>query len=335
MHNAVKSNVDWNAFGATAGMLSVPFSIDRSPYYQVQIPVWRWRGGTGKSLLILGGNHGDEYEGPLAIFKLIRALEGRQVNGAITVIPSLNAPAAMAAKRCSPLDGGNMNRAFPGSASGTPTQRIANHMEVEVMPQHDMVFDLHSGGTTMEHISCALCEENPDKTMNNKQIDAMSALGMPYGFVAGTNSSSPTSMGAARRAGVLGVSGEFGGGGTATRQSIEGAAQAIDGLLLHLGITESRLISEVSTDKVEMGILDLRRQSQFVYASETGWFEPAVSLNEPVLKGQIAGWMYNPERPKAAAVPYHFEEDGIVISRRLPTASQPGDCLYNIARPAV
>ena len=40
------------------------------------------------------------------------------MRGCLTILPITNAPAVRAGRRCSPIDGGNLNRAFPGDASG-------------------------------------------------------------------------------------------------------------------------------------------------------------------------------------------------------------------------
>jgi predicted deacylase len=142
--------------------LGMPFSIDRSPYFQVKVPVAVIRNGAGPSVLLMAGNHGDEYEGELCLARLIRRLEPARIRGRITILPTANMPAVMAAKRCSPLDGGNLNRAFPGDPKGNPTSRLAHFLEKELFPRHDVVFDIHSGGTSMEHLPVALIERDDD-----------------------------------------------------------------------------------------------------------------------------------------------------------------------------
>src|ERR1700754_1285451 len=145
MHTGLVHTLDFDRNGKTLSHLSIPFSIDRSPYFQIKVPICLIRNGEGPSLLLMAGNHGDEYEGELSLAKLIRRLDRKQIRGRLTILPMANAPAVMAAKRCSPLDGGNLNRAFPGDPSGTPTTRLAYFLETELFPRHDVVFDIHSG----------------------------------------------------------------------------------------------------------------------------------------------------------------------------------------------
>ncbi len=78
------------------------------------MPVTVIKHGEGPTALFTGANHGDEYEGPIALTKLRSAIDYIDVQGRIIMIPALNLPAFRAGKRTSPIDDGNMNRAFPG-----------------------------------------------------------------------------------------------------------------------------------------------------------------------------------------------------------------------------
>src|SRR6218665_3881078 len=121
MHSGIVNPIDFAQDGRQAGHLAIPYSVDRSPYYQIRIPILRVKNGEGPSLLLMAGNHGDEYEGELQLARLMRLLDVETIRGTVTILPTVNNPAVMAAKRCSPFDGGNLNRAFPGAPAGTPT----------------------------------------------------------------------------------------------------------------------------------------------------------------------------------------------------------------------
>ncbi|MBE1205229.1 succinylglutamate desuccinylase/aspartoacylase family protein [Aminobacter carboxidus] len=334
MHSGLVHSLDFDRDGKTLAHLSIPFSIDRSPYFQVKVPICQVRNGEGPSVLLMAGNHGDEYEGELSLARLIRKLDAARIKGRITILPMANTPAVMAAKRCSPLDGGNLNRAFPGDLAGTPTGRLAHFLEKELFPRHDIVFDLHSGGTSMEHLPTALVERNADHPARHQRAVAlMQALGMPYGFIADNGAASPTSMGAARRAGAIGISGEFGGGGTATIDSMAITARAIDNLLIAADVTGEPVLASPSGPVDETRLLSLSRHSQGIYATRRGWFEPATRLGDRVTAGQLAGWYHDLERLDLPEEALHFAEAGIVISRRLHTMCEAGDCLLQVAEP--
>jgi predicted deacylase len=313
--------------------LSIPFSVDRSPYFQVKVPMVRFKRGTGPRILLMAGNHGDEYEGELSLMRLIRRLDPGMIKGEITILPLANAPAAMAARRRSPLDNGNLNRAFPGDLGGSPTFRIAHFLERELFPRHDVVFDLHSGGTTMAHLPCALIERQAPPDRFAQALGLMKATGLGHGFVAENGSTAPTSMAAAARAGAIGLSGEFGGGGTVTPETMAATSEAIDNLLLTLGVVEDRVLSPQSVDRGPMQLLALDSHEQSIFATRRGWFEPSVVLGARVETGDVAGWYHDLSRIDMPEETLRFQQSGIVIAHRLPADSEAGDCLIQVARP--
>ncbi|MDX3978841.1 succinylglutamate desuccinylase/aspartoacylase family protein [Shinella sp.] len=334
MHSGIVNPIDLAQDGRQAGHLAIPYSVDRSPYYQIRIPILRLKNGAGPSVLLMAGNHGDEYEGELQLGRLMRLLDVDKIRGAITILPMANLPAVMAAKRCSPFDGGNLNRAFPGDPAGTPTARMAHFLEHTLFPAHDVVLDLHSGGTSMAHLPCTLIERQADAARFERSVSLMRAMGASHAFIADNGPTAPTSMGAASRAGTIGLSGEFGGGGTVTPETMAFTAAAIDRLLVALGLVEAPVLSRAPLPAPQaLQLLSLSRHSQGIYASRRGWFEPAVALGAVVSAGDLAGWYHDLERLEQAEEALHFAEGGIVISHRLHCDSQAGDCLIQVAEP--
>ena len=66
--------------------------------------------------LVLAGNHGDEYAGPLAAMRLLQELQPDHVRGRVIVIPVLSSPASRANTRTRP-SGANFSRTFPSLAT--------------------------------------------------------------------------------------------------------------------------------------------------------------------------------------------------------------------------
>ncbi|KNY14936.1 deacylase [Shinella sp. SUS2] len=334
MHSGLVNPIDLFREGRQAGHLAIPYSVDRSPYYQIRIPILRLKNGEGPSLLLMAGNHGDEYEGELQLGRLMRQLDITKIRGAVTILPMANLPAVMVAKRCSPFDGGNLNRAFPGDPAGTPTARLAHFLEHDLFPHHDAVLDLHSGGTSMAHLSCTLIERQADAERFARAVTLMRAMGAAHAFIADNGPAAPTSMGAAGRAGTIGLSGEFGGGGTVSPESMAFTAAAIDRLLVALGIAGEPVLSRGPlAAPPALQLLSLSRHSQGIYAGRRGWFEPAVPLGAHVSAGDLAGWYHDLERLEQPEEALRFAEGGIVISHRLHCDSQAGDCLIQVAEP--
>jgi len=94
--------VPFDEDGVHHGFLRLPFSRDDSAWGSVMIPITVIRQGTGPCVLLTGGNHGDEYEGPVVLQELALTLSPTIVTGCIIIVPALNYPAFRAATRTSP-----------------------------------------------------------------------------------------------------------------------------------------------------------------------------------------------------------------------------------------
>ena len=101
----VSTRVDFDAPGRQTGFLRVPHSTHASAYGWIPVPVVCLRHGDGPTVLLMAGNHGDEYEGQVALMHLARTLRAEDVQGRLILLPAVNFPAADAGRRTSPLDG--------------------------------------------------------------------------------------------------------------------------------------------------------------------------------------------------------------------------------------
>jgi N-alpha-acetyl-L-2,4-diaminobutyrate deacetylase len=127
--NPITPTIDLEAEGVQHGHLKLPHSSDDSAWGAIMIPITVVRSGAGPTALLTGGNHGDEYEGPVALFDLTNKLRPEEVTGRVIIVPAMNYPAFLAARRTSPIDGGNMNRVFPGRPDGGVTEKIADYFQ--------------------------------------------------------------------------------------------------------------------------------------------------------------------------------------------------------------
>src|SRR5690349_9910953 len=143
------TTIDYEKEGKQIGFLGVPQSTNTAGWATQYLPIAVIKNGSGPTALLFGGNHGDEYEGTVTLPKLARALDPAQVNGRIIMIPMLNSPAGQAGTRLSPVDGKNMNRAFPGERNGTITSMVAHYVYNALFPLSDLVIDIHSGGRSI------------------------------------------------------------------------------------------------------------------------------------------------------------------------------------------
>ena len=63
MHTVVFSDVRLGGDGEDHGANRIPYSVDRLPHYRMVTLIHRVQKGSGLSILLIGGNQVDEYEG--------------------------------------------------------------------------------------------------------------------------------------------------------------------------------------------------------------------------------------------------------------------------------
>jgi uncharacterized protein len=151
------TDIDYNKKGKQIGYLYLPYSVTRSAYGNIAVPIAVIANGRGPTVLLQAGTHGDEYEGQIALCKLIRTLEAGSVAGRVIVLTATNLPAVIAGTRVSPLDGGNLNRAYPGDPDSGPTKAIAHYVDSVIFPMTDYHLDLHSGGSSLDYQPLSRC----------------------------------------------------------------------------------------------------------------------------------------------------------------------------------
>ena len=133
----------------------------------------------GKGLAAFGGNHGNEYEGPMAIKHILREISTLDVAGRIILVPVLNVAAFAVGTRESTADDGlKLNRLFVTGAAEPPapasiTHRIVSFVRDCIWPHVHMVIDVHSGGEVARmalSVSFTPRRDDPELTDAREQI---------------------------------------------------------------------------------------------------------------------------------------------------------------------
>lgn len=326
------TSIDFDRPGKQQGFLQVPYSHNLGGWANVLIPITVVARGTGPTVLVLGGNHGDEYQGQIAAMKLARELTPEMLMGRVVLIPSLNFPAARAGTRLSPLDGMNMNRAFPGEAEGPVTSQIAHYLRTVLFPISDVVIDIHSGGRSMEFLPCAHMHLVPDLEQRQQMLAAMLAWNTDFAFLYADIAGSGLLPVEAENQGKLVVTTELG-GGEAIPASVHRIAQSgLRNVLIHVGVLMGEEQSRVSLGLPETILTQALGRDDYLLAPESGIFEVLVDLGEPVRCGQSVGLIHHLERPDRAPEVITSASDGYLVTMRAPCLTQQGDCLAVIAQ---
>jgi predicted deacylase len=324
----IASEIDFEKEGKQRGFLRLPHSTHASAYGWIPIPIACIKNGEGPTVLLTAGNHGDEYEGQVALMKLIRRLEPADVKGRIIILSSLNFPAALAGRRVSPIDDGNLNRSFPGNPDGTVTQMIAQYVETVLLPMSNVALDLHSGGSSLMYIPAALTHHYEDSAQAAKVKELLDVFGAPISFIFIMPQGEDRTLSAgADRKGLLHIGTELGGGGTVQPHVLRIAEEGLARVLMHVGALRRPLTDAPppKTRHLVVGGVDY-----FVYAPDSGLFEPHVDLGAEVKAGQSAGAIHFQDTPWREPTIVHFPRDGVVICKRIPGRTERGDCLFHL-----
>lgn len=328
----VDSDVDFDGPGKQTGFLRVPHSVHRSAYGWIPVPAAVIANGEGPTILLMAGVHGDEYEGQIALTKLVHDLSPENVRGRVIILTAANFPAAEAGLRTSPIDGVNMNREFPGDPRGGPSRMIAHYIETVLMPKVDYMMDLHSGGTSLVYPPTLLRGTGHTEAEARKLQKFQAAFDLPYAWVftggGGSASTAPTALGAANRNGVTGVMAELGGGGTVARDILQMTERGLKRVLHALDMLPG-YEPDASRSTRELNA----RGS--VYAYQGGLFEPFKDIADNVGKGEVVGLIHHPGTPWQDPDPVTSPYDGLVLCKRAMGQVRLGDAVFQIAADAV
>ncbi|KAA3499093.1 N-alpha-acetyl diaminobutyric acid deacetylase DoeB [Rhizobium rhizogenes] len=321
----ITPSVDFDAKGVQHGHLRLPYSRDDSAWGSVMIPICIIANGEGPTALLTGGNHGDEYEGPAALFELAHTLDPGEVSGRIIIVPALNYPAFRAGTRTSPIDRGNLNRSFPGRPDGTVTEKIADYVTRHLIPLADIVLDFHSGGRTLDFLPYAAAHELPDKVQETRCFEAVAAFAAPYSMKMLEIDAVGMLDTTVEELGKVFVTTELGGAGTASARSIDIARKGSLNLLRHAGILAG------SPDVQPSRWLDMPSSDCFTFAEDDGLVAFVRDLGDAVTAGEIIARVYPVGKTGLAPVDYRASMHGVLAARHVPGLIKAGDCLSVIA----
>lgn len=319
------TDLDFEVDGVSHGYLRVPFSSNDSGAGWIPVPMSIFKNGEGPSVLLMAGNHGDEYEGQVLLMKLLRSLSLDHVHGRLIILPGVNAPAVAAGHRVSPIDGGNLNRLFPGDVNGTPTEMIAHYIDSVLLPKVRYCFDFHSGGYSMEFIPAAHLVLPDEPALRSEAQGFLSAFAMPNSIlIEGLLGADLRLLGSCRRLGVGHMSTELGGAGAFSVEAFRHAEKGLQRLLRHVGVLAD--VSSAETPKTTF----YRRfpTREYIYSSASGVFESYVTLGDAVKANDIAGVVHFTETPWRQPEAITFKKSGIILAKRSPGRTRIGDCLF-------
>lgn len=319
--NPITATIPLDQDGEHHGFLRLPYSRDDSAWGSVMIPITVIKNGAGPTALLTGANHGDEYEGPIALMELATSLKARDIEGRVIIVPAMNYPAFRAGTRTSPIDKGNMNRSFPGSPRGTVTEKIADYFTTVLLPEANVVLDFHSGGKTLDFVPFASAHLLENEDQQAACVAAVEAFNAPYSMMLLEIDNAGMYDTTVEDQGKIFVTTELGGGGSSTATSNAIARKGVRNVLKHTGIMKGDLEVGPST------MLDMPDGDCFVFCQDDGLFEALKNLGDTVENGEVIARVWPVDRTGRLPIEYRARRSGILVSRHFPGLIKSGDCL--------
>lgn len=324
----IRGSVDLDGLGKSVGHFSLPWSRNESGWGNLLTPIAVIANGDGPTVLLTGGNHGDEFEGPIALRRMAHDLEPSMVQGRVIIVPGLNHAALSVGTRLSPIDGGNLNRVFPGDATGTMTQRVADFVYRELVGRADVVLDIHSGGRSMVFEPFVATHDLADEGRAAVTSGYLESFGTELVVVV----AEPDPVGlldhAVEELGKVLLTTEIWGGATISARTAALAERGARNTLHHAGV----LAGEPERTPLPRFVRML--DDGAVITPTAGLFEPLVDPGAHVAADEPLARIHLLDDLAAAPAVVTSAIDGVVVMRHAPGLIRGGDPVAAVAVPA-
>jgi predicted deacylase len=291
-----------------------------SNHAPVTLPVHVLHGSQpGPTMFVSAAIHGDELNGVEIIRRLLRTLDPQSISGTLLCVPVVNVFGFINRSRYLP-DRRDLNRSFPGSATGSLAARLAHLFLSEIVKRSQIGIDLHTAAIhriNLPQIRCVF-----------RKRPRCQELGLAFG--ADVMLESPERPGslreAARAVGVDVLSYEAGEGLRFDEFAIRAGVEGITGVMLQMGMLE--LAEEVELPEADRRAPVMVNASGWVRAPEGGVFRTTKRIGDAVNVDEVVGHVANPYEDVAFEV--RSPRRGIIIGRTTLPIVNMGDALLNI-----
>ncbi len=197
----------------------------------------------GQTLYIQAVSDGDELNGLGVVRRVVPQIDPSELSGSILVVAIANYFAFQVNEHRSPVDNTKLNRAYPGDADGTSTERIA-HATFDAASDADMVLDLHQGSTSRMieevRVRCGRRHSLHDRCLELAKV-------FDCGYVLDQKGPDGQLARAAPDGGVPTIDPELGGSIGLDTQSVEAGVEGVFNVLEYYGFLPGRVRTQAQT----------------------------------------------------------------------------------------
>jgi len=266
----------------------------------------------GPTLCLTAAVHGDELNGIEIVRRIVHETKAEQLRGTIVGVPIVNLEGFKRATRYLP-DRRDLNRYFPGSATGSYASRIAHSFFENIVRDCDYLIDIHTGSLDRTNLPQLRAD------LNNRAVADL-AEKMGSIVVLQSRGGLGTLRRAATDAGIPAVTIETGAPNNLQKEAVEKGVDSVKSAMRSLDLIESKRW-ERSKEPVYF-------RSRWVRAQTGGILFSRVELGDRVKPGTVLGLISNPVTNKTTRLKSSIE--GRVIGMSLNRIMHPGFAAYHI-----
>lgn len=257
--------------------------------------------------------HGNELNGIPTIFRVFRELDVQQMRGTLVAVPVLNPPGFDRHQRYF-SDGQDLNRLFPGRASGNCGAQFVHAIDQKILSKFQYCIDLHTASFGRVNSLYVRCD------MTNAVVKKMALLQNPQIIV--HNSSPGGSLrGSCQARGIPCVTVEIGNPSVYQHMMQARAFSGIENILSHLNVNDD-IVDVPDVDPV------ICNSSHWLFSQAGGILEIRPKLCEWVRKGDVIAQIRNVFGDVTNL--FRADTDGVVIGKNADPVCQSGDRLVHI-----
>ncbi|MCA9906745.1 MAG: succinylglutamate desuccinylase/aspartoacylase family protein [Anaerolineae bacterium] len=290
------------------------------PGTNTQIPLIIVNGADdGHILLVTAGVHGAEYPSIEAALLLAAQLDPAQMRGAVLIVPVVSQSAFFERQTfILPEDGKNLNRQFPGKATGTLSERIAHTLTNKIAARASAWVDLHGGDLPEALVPLIGYLRSDDPVLSASVNSMVTAFGIQ--IVVSPAQLVGTTLHAAAELRIPALIAEAGQLGRRDPADTQRLLTGCTNVARRLGI----LPGDVAPVRVREF-----HDWPWVRSAHAGCWYPALQVGEKVREGQVIGTVTDIFGVRQAD--YHAPASGVVLLLWQSLAVQVGDPLAGVA----
>ena len=268
----------------------------------------------GPTLCLVGAIHGDEINGVEIARHVVAESDPVTLSGTLVSVPAANVWGFRSRNRYL-ADRRDLNRAFPGSRSGSTASLIAHGLFERVIRHCEYLIDLHTGSndrTNLPQIRVDLENESA------RQL----ALYFNVGVVLGGAGPKGSLRRATTDAGIPAIIYESGGPNRFEKNEIVQGIAGVTNVMKHLRMVDAA--------PPEPDLQRVYRVTSWVRSNGGGIFLTDRQLGERIQKGDLLGTVTDPDTSKQSEIRAPYA--GTLIGMAYPQVVLPGYGLFHLGR---